>query len=88
MILLKYECNYYPKSKVQLRILLLTVKVLIPTDPNEFQPREQGNMEKTHYFKSRRNQYFTINEMFMYNIWDEQTAFWPVKFILRNDFAD
>lgn len=23
------------------------------------------------YFKSRGNQYFTINEMFMYNIWDE-----------------
>lgn len=45
-------------------------------------------MEKTHYFRSRENQYFTINEIFMYNTWDEQTAFWPVKFILRNDFAD
>lgn len=49
--------------------------MLIPTASNEFQPHEQGNMEKTHYFKSRGNQYFTINEMFMYNIWDEQTAF-------------
>ena len=45
-------------------------------------------MEKTHYFKRRENQYFTINEMFMYNIWDEQTAFWPAKVILKNDFAD
>ena len=62
--------------------------MLIPTVSNEFQPHEQGNMEKTHYFKRRENQYFTINEMFMYNIWDEQTALWPAKFILKNDFAD
>lgn len=50
--------------------------------------KEIVKKKKNHYFKRRGNQHFTINEMFRYKIWDEQTAFWLVTFILKNDYAD
>lgn len=64
MILLYMNVNYYPKTKVQLQFSSLQSKVFIPTVSKIMQPTVM-KYGKTHYFKSRENKYFTINEMFI-----------------------
>lgn len=46
MILLKYECNYYPKSKVQLRFYCLQSKRLYQQIQMNFNPMNKEIWKK------------------------------------------
>lgn len=73
-------------KKVKCDIQLLITKVCIPIDSNEFQFHWQRNWKKNHYLKKRGNRHLPINEMFRYYIWDEGTAFWLMKYILKKNW--
>lgn len=46
MILLKYECNYYPKSKVQLQFYCLQSKCLYQRSQMNFNPMNKEIWKK------------------------------------------